>query len=53
MLEEIAAVRHCLARANVGDLVVLCVDKAGPVFAELEAMSKQAQAGAHPGDRGG
>ena len=49
VLEEIAAVRHALARANVGDLVVLCVDKAGPVFAELEAISKQAQAGAHPG----
>jgi len=49
VLDEIAAVRHALARANVGDLVVLCVDQTGPVFAELEAMSKRAQAGAHPG----
>ena len=49
VLDEIAAVRHALTRANIGDLVVLCVDKAGPVLAELESLSHQAQAGAHPG----
>ena len=38
VLDEIAAVRHCMARANPGDLVVLCVDKHGAVMAELETM---------------
>jgi cyanophycin synthetase len=50
VLEEIPAVHHCMARANPGDLVVLCVDKHGPVLAELEALSSQAQAGAHTGE---
>jgi cyanophycin synthetase len=50
VLDEITAVRHCMARANPGDLVVLCVDKHGPVLAELETISSQAQAGAHVGD---
>lgn len=50
VLEEIAAVHHCMARANPGDLVVLCVDKHGPVLAELETLSQQAQAGTHVGD---
>jgi len=50
VLEEIEAVHHCMARANPGDLVVLCVDKHGPVLAELETMSHQAQAGAHVGE---
>jgi len=45
--EELTAVRHCMARANPGDLVVLCVDKHGPVLAELESLSHHAQAGAH------
>jgi cyanophycin synthetase len=36
-----------MARSNPGDIVVLCVDKHGAVLAELEAMSHQAQAGAH------
>jgi cyanophycin synthetase len=47
VLDEIAAVRECMGRANVGDLVVLCVDKHAGVLAELEAMSHRAQAGAH------
>jgi cyanophycin synthetase len=44
--EEIAAVRHALARSNPGDLVVLCVDQHPAVMAELEGWSNQAQAGA-------
>jgi cyanophycin synthetase len=44
--DEIAAVRHCMARANPGDLVVLCVDKHPAVLAELESISHHAQAGA-------
>ena len=47
--DEIAAVRHCMARANPGDLVVLCVDKHPSVLAELESISRQAQAGAGVG----
>jgi cyanophycin synthetase len=39
-----------MARANPGDVVVLCVDKHGAVLAELESMSSQAQAGAHLGE---
>ncbi len=47
--DEIDAVRHCMARANPGDLVVLCVDKHPAVLAELESISRQAQAGAGVG----
>ena len=47
VLEEVAAVRHCMARANPGDLVVLCVDKHATVIGELENITNQAQAGAH------
>ncbi|MFA6576659.1 MAG: hypothetical protein WCS84_14655, partial [Nocardioides sp.] len=43
--EEIDAVRHALARANKGDLVVICVDKHAEVMSELEEWSSQAQAG--------
>ena len=50
VLAEIPAVHHAMARANPGDLVVLCVDKHGAVLAELEAMSHRAQAGAHLGE---
>ncbi len=50
VLDEIEATRHCMARANPGDLVVLCVDKHGLVVAELEAMSHRAMPGAHTGD---
>jgi cyanophycin synthetase len=45
-LDEIAAVRHAMARANKGDLVVICVDKHAEVMTELENWSPQAQAGA-------
>ena len=37
VLDEIEAVRHAMARANPGDLVVLCVDKHAAVLAELES----------------
>jgi cyanophycin synthetase len=50
---ELDAVRHCMARANRGDLVVLCADKHAGVLAELEGIGQQAQAGAHTGDRVG
>ena len=50
VLDEIPAVHEAMARANPADLVVLCVDKHGAVLAELEAMSNQAQAGAHLGE---
>ena len=46
VLDEIEAIRHAMARANKGDLVVLCVDKHPAVLAELESWSSQAQAGA-------
>jgi cyanophycin synthetase len=45
VLDEIAAVRHAMARANPGDLVVVCVDKHSAVMAELETWSQQAQPG--------
>jgi cyanophycin synthetase len=44
--DEISAVRHAMARANAGDLVVICVDKHPAVMVELENWSQQAQAGA-------
>ena len=44
-LDEIDAVRHAMARANPGDLVVICVDQHPAVMAELETWSSQAQAG--------
>ena len=50
VLDEIEAVRHCMTRANPGDLVVLCVDKHPKVMAKLEGISHQAQSGAHIGD---
>ncbi len=55
VLDELEAVRHCMARAHPGDLVVLCVDQHPGVLAELEEMSQSAYAGAHsdlkrPGD---
>jgi cyanophycin synthetase len=49
VLAEVEAVRHCIARANPGDLVVLCVDKHADVVAELEQLTHTAQAGAHSG----
>jgi cyanophycin synthetase len=53
VLEELTAVRHCMSRANPGDLVVLCVDKHATVLGELENLTHQAQAGAHSGDAAG
>jgi cyanophycin synthetase len=50
VLDELHAVRHCMARANAGDLVVLCVDKHATVLAELERASQQAQPGARTGE---
>ncbi|HSE07378.1 MAG TPA: cyanophycin synthetase [Nocardioidaceae bacterium] len=50
ILEEIDAVRHAMARAHAGDLVVLCVDKHPAVMTELENWSNQAQAGSGAGD---
>ena len=46
VLDEIVAVRHAMARANRGDLVVICVDKHGEVMTELENWSPEAKAGA-------
>ena len=46
VLDELDAVRHVMARANPGDVVVLCVDQHAEVLAELEAMTQTAQAGA-------
>lgn len=48
VLDEITAVQHIMARANKGDLVVLCVDRHAEVMQELEGMTRQAQPGAHP-----
>ncbi len=53
VLDEVDAVRHCVARANPGDIVVLCVDNHAKVVAELETITHSAQAGssgAEPGD---
>ena len=43
--DEIDAVRHAMARANSGDLVVICVDNHARVMSELEEYTQQAQAG--------
>ena len=40
VLDEVDAVRHCMARANPGDVVVLCVDQHAEVLAELEQLTK-------------
>jgi cyanophycin synthetase len=53
VLDELDAVRHCMARANPGDLVVLCVDHHATVLRELEQLTSSAQAGAHEGARPG
>ncbi|HET7760713.1 MAG TPA: cyanophycin synthetase, partial [Phycicoccus sp.] len=47
VLDEKEAVRHAMARANPGDIVVLSVDQHAEVMAELEAMTQQAQPGTH------
>jgi len=51
VLDEVAAVRHCVARANPGDIVVLCVDNHARVVSELESITQAAQARAN--ERGG
>jgi cyanophycin synthetase len=51
VLDEIEAVRAALTKANPGDIVVHCADKHGAVLAELEAVSRRAQAGARDQDR--
>ncbi len=50
VLDEVAAVRHIMARANPGDIVVLCVDNHAAVMSELESMTRQAQPGTHTKD---
>jgi cyanophycin synthetase len=51
VLGEIDSVRASLAWANPGDVVVVCADKHAAVLAELEGMSRVAQAGAHGSDK--
>jgi cyanophycin synthetase len=53
VLDELAATRHAMSRANRGDLVVLCVDKHATVLNELENWSRQAQAGSGTDDQVG
>ena len=52
VLDELGAVRHALARANPGDLVLVCADKHDVVMGELENYGHQAQAGSRSGDLG-
>ncbi len=42
VLDEIAAGRHAMGRANPGDLVVLCVDKHPAVMVEPKTYSHRA-----------
>ena len=49
VLDEVEALHNVMARANPGDVVVLCVDKHAQVLAELEQLTQSAQAGAHTG----
>lgn len=49
LLDEPEAVRAAMARANPGDVVVLCVDNHAQVLGELEQLTQSAQAGAHTG----
>ena len=50
LTDELSAVRHVMARANPGDIVVVCVDQHGVVMNELETMTKQAQPGTRTAD---
>ena len=50
VLDELTAVSHVMARANPGDLVMLCVDQHATVLGELETRTSWAQAGSHAGD---
>jgi cyanophycin synthetase len=44
VLDELAATRRALDKANPGDLVVVCVDQTSAVWAELQARSHRAMA---------
>ncbi len=46
VLDEIEATTVSIARANAGDLVVLCVDRARAVWDQLQSLGHVAQAGA-------
>ena len=46
VLDEIDATRVAVERANPGDLVVVCVDRARAVWDELQVLGNKAQAGA-------
>ncbi len=46
VLDEIDATTVSIDRANAGDLVVLCVDRARAVWDQLQAIGARAQAGA-------
>ncbi|TKV59177.1 cyanophycin synthetase [Nakamurella flava] len=46
ILDEIESTREAVARANPGDLVVICVDRARAVWDELQVIAGRAQAGA-------
>lgn len=46
VLDEIDATKAAVRRANPGDLVVLCVDRARDVWDELQSIGQVAQAGA-------
>jgi len=53
VLSEITAVGHVMARANPGDLVMMCVDQHADVLSELESRTSWAQAGSHSGELAG
>ncbi|HVF05219.1 MAG TPA: cyanophycin synthetase [Frankiaceae bacterium] len=46
VLDELASARRAMEKANPGDLVVICADQTGAVWAELQAHSARALAGA-------
>ncbi|HWL37576.1 MAG TPA: cyanophycin synthetase [Frankiaceae bacterium] len=46
VLDELAATRRALEKANPGDLVVVCVDQTRAVWEELQAHTERALAGA-------
>jgi cyanophycin synthetase len=48
--DELAATERALAKANPGDLVVLCVDQTNAVWAELQRHAERALAGAREPD---
>ncbi|WP_353648763.1 cyanophycin synthetase [Nakamurella sp. A5-74] len=50
VLDEIDATKVAMSRANPGDLVLLCVDRARAVWDELQSIGHVAQAGAESDD---